>query len=55
MEPVRWTRLLILPSLVSLASFTSPALYLPDEMLWNCWREMLRLERLMDTAESVKS
>ena len=32
LEPWKWTWLLILPSLVSLASFTSPALYFPDEM-----------------------
>ena len=36
LEPVRWTWLFTLPSVVSLASFTSPALYLPDEMVWNC-------------------
>ena len=42
---VRSTWLFIFASLVSLASFTSPALYLPDEMSWNCWREMLTLVR----------
>ena len=43
----RWTWALTLPIVFSLVSFTSPALYSPDAIFWNCRMEMLTLERLM--------
>ena len=45
--PRRETWLFTLPSLVSLASFTSPALYVPEEIFWNWRSEMLTRERSM--------
>ena len=53
LEPRRWTWWLILPSSVSLSSLTSPALYLPEEMLWNCCNETLTRERSTGMAASL--
>ena len=46
LSPLKVTRWLILSSDVAVASRTSPALYLPDAISWNCWIVMLTLEKL---------
>ena len=47
LRPAQWTWLFISTSVVAFFSFTSPALYLPEDMAWNCLIEMLTLSRLI--------